>query len=123
MTSNLLDYHFKCINPEDFEISLVYHAENRLMVTIFQKARSKLLRKKNIAVKGNPDVIDGFDVPAQYLKMLKTAIMPNVGAIIKEAKQDGIQVISWKISQAKFKRENEEWKIRITIEGIYGDKR
>lgn len=123
MTSNILDYHFRAINPTDFEIDLVYHAENKLMVHVYNKSRSKLLRKKNVMVAGNPDVIAGFDVPPEYINMLKTAIRPNVASIRKEVKQDGIEIMEWNVSDAKFKRVKEEWNICITVSGVYADKR
>lgn len=125
MGKGVIDYKMRCVSPEKYELKLVYYAKNRLINTIFAKSKKKMLRNKNINVKGDPESIDNFKVPSYYWNLLQTFTAKHVKNIEGVFKQDGIHVLSSEIQDAYFFRNKNtrDWEIHIKFGGVYADKR
>lgn len=118
-----LDYYFKATTPDNFEIGLDMSVEGKLMLMVFNKAKRKLARTKNLRVKGDPDSIQEFKAPQQYINVINTNIRPIISRISKEVASDGIVIMSWRTTDAKFIKDNDKWNIHVDIGGMYADKR
>lgn len=121
--ASVIDYHIHCINPTDFELKLNMPVTGRIVKIIFNKVRSKLFRSHNINIPGNPDTIESVIIPPQYYKILKLNIHSIVGKTAREYKADGIELLSYDISSARFYKIGEGWVMEIILKGLYTDKR
>jgi len=120
----IFDHEIDCINPTDFELLLTLHVKKGLLEMIFNKTRSRILRKKNMEVKGNPDSIDNFDVPVNYYKILKLQCKKLIKIVSIGYKKDGIELLNYDVTGARFiKNKSSNWNIKIRFKGVYTDKR
>lgn len=123
---NNIDYHIKCVTYEDYIIKFSLHTKDATINKIFQKAKIKLARTKNIKITADPSGIEQFDIPPQYFKLLSVALRKQLKYVFNEAKEDGINIINTFVDHAKFKRNKENpslWDIEVQYKGNYIDKR
>lgn len=93
-------------------------------MTIFQKAKKKVEKKKGIKIDGDLDKIEAFKVDDKYLNLINTITKKQFKKVKDKAEQDKIILINHHTDETRFKRENGEiWLIEITISGDYIDKR
>ncbi len=117
-------YEFECINYTTYKLVTTMKASGKLFDNIFIKSKHKLARTKGITVRGDIENINEFEVIAQYLPLIKTAMKKPLGTIQREILADNISFITIEIKKGKFTREKEgNWKIEITFEGDYVDNR
>jgi hypothetical protein len=119
-----IDWSFKAVNPADYEMIISMRAENRLLLVLFGKARTAMLRKKNVAVSGTPERIDSFDVEPKFYNALQTILRPVLRDAHGACKLDGIETLTHFVKKASFERDKDRnWSIVVTFEGQYADKR
>lgn len=123
MKKSKYEWDIEAINESDYELKITMHGDNSLLMHIFNMAKRRLKRIKNLDVRGNPDCIEQFEVPDNYLKTIKTAIRSQYLHINKTTSADGIALLNYDVSSTKFKRINDKWDIHILIRGMYSDNR
>lgn len=112
-----IDYDFKAVNYDDYELKLVIPVEDRTMRLILQKSKSAL--EKAVAKRLEEKEINEFEVPKQYLNFLKTSIGSKIREVKSIVKKDKIIVLNDKVTGCKFKREGINWRVEMKIEGQY----
>jgi hypothetical protein len=118
-----LDWHFKAINPADYEIHIRTVVAGNILLIIFNKAKQKLARTKGKTINGNPDTINSFKIPPEYHNLIKTRLRKVVVDAQRELKHDKIEILSYHVKTAVFLREDKDWVISVVMEGQYVDKR
>lgn len=115
------DYKFECLNLSDYSFTMTLKAEDKILMNIFQKGRVAALRKKGIDVKGgNPAVLDGFVIEPIYYNYLTVTCKRLIAAVGKEVGQDGVALLSQKVTFGKFvRRKDRDWDIVLKVEGMY----
>lgn len=116
------DWSFKILTPVDYELCMVFHAENKLFLNIFQKAKSKL-ESKNI--NGDPELIDKFDLDAKFFNLIKTYLKKPFRLTSNDVlKQQGFLFLDYHVVNGWFERDkNRNWNIHLVLKGTYSDKR
>ena len=119
-----IDWDFKALNPSDFEAEITMHSDNRLLLMVFEKSKQKL-QKKNINVSDKQlQAVKKFDIDSRYLNLVKTFIRPVISKMHKTIKADGLEILSHRVDNGYFIRdENNNWIIKLIVEGQYADKR
>lgn len=119
-----IDYEFNALNPTQFELILEFPFHNRLIQNIFNKSKSKLMKKGVTFSETDPGSVPEFDADERYLKLIKTIIGGKVNQIFKEVKKDGIHILGHEVVKCNYKRHSSTaWKTTIRITGDYADKR
>jgi len=114
------EYEIVALNQTEYQLTLIFEAENRIMRDIFNRAKEKLSKDKGIKAQGNPDVIGAFDVPQEFLKTLKFITKKQLKEVFSLLhKEDNFTMISNECTSSKFKRFNEKWLIYIVYKGMY----
>lgn len=122
-SKNVIDWHFKKINPSDYNLNIKSNIDNKMMLYIFKQSRIRLIRKKGIKFKGNLNDIDSFEVPRKYFNLLKTVIYPIIKNARESIKEDGFILLNSYPEKAIYQRENNDWVVCIDITGQFADKR
>jgi len=123
MREKVINWDFNALNPSDYEVYIELEVENRLLLYIFNLSKKKL-SKKNINVENLINKINSFDIDPRFLNLLKTVIRPIINDIKGACRMDKIEVLSFAIKKAYFKRnKNQEWIVKIILTGQYADKR
>lgn len=123
MTKNL-KWRFEEVNPVDYLLTIKCDVENKLMVSLFGKAKQRLSRTKGIKLNADPNVIQSFKVDRIYYHVLKTFLNSTIKKIRREINQDKLDFLSHNIKTADFIRKpDQNWMINIEFEGQYIDKR
>ena len=115
---NVIDYHFKCINPVEYETNLKMETTNRMFSYIFRQSKKRLSRK-GINISGSLNDIDAFDVPKSYFNLIGTVINNTLKKIEKDVQKDNLKVMSCQVREAKFKKNKKGWIIHIKVGGDY----
>jgi len=116
------EYVIRGLNPSDFELELVFFAKNELLLKIFQKTKQRLSKMGKGTVKGDPDLIERFDVEPQYLKLLKTFILKPYKITRDEVESiDKMKLLNYDVVKAWFEKNKElnVWAIFIVVRGQY----
>lgn len=122
--SQIVPYHFKAINPTDYELTFILKVDTRILNYVFIKSQKKL-SEKNINVGDNINKINSFVVPPEYLKLVKTSMHKTIYKIEQEIKKDNIFILSCNPINGIFKKNTlyNYWEININFGGTYADKR
>lgn len=121
---NKFDYVIEPITDTEYSLNIILYTQSRLFKFIFDKAKKKLMRK-GINPQGNPDKIKAFDIPENYLKMVKFHIRPNWNIVAEALKEEGTFLQDYEIISARFVKDKEYplWQIHIKLNGSYIDAR
>jgi len=120
---DIVDYDFECVNHTDYCLSIMMNnVQNRLLLELLSKAKRAL--RANITDE-QADNLKSFAIPQQYLKLIGTLSRKQINVILKQVRDDGIHVLSDRVSKADFVKDKEAgtWTITITVAGNYIDKR
>ena len=117
-----IDYHFKCINPADYELVFTMSADKKLFKAIFNASVLKLKKDKNLDIEEHD--VNKFEVHKNFLNLISTSMKKSVRDVIKQLKQDSIIVVTSKINSCNFvKNKKGDWDITIEYIGTYSDER
>ncbi len=124
MVNKSVDFTFKCMTYTDYELEIIMHAENHLVLKVFQKARYALARRKNINVSGQEiNKIEEFEIPQKYVNTIKTIAQPILRNIRKQLKRPphNCTLMDERIEKCNFIRDKSgtDWDIKINFEGVY----
>lgn len=127
MSFDPIDFDLRCQNLTEYECIIKMKIPNKLLNSIFQKTRKRLMRKKGINVPDNdPGLIEEFQIPANYLKAVKTALNKTMKDIKHQVWKDGIFLTSYEVVDAKYTKNPknpDKWDVWAKVEGKYADKR
>lgn len=118
----IINFHFRCTTHTDFELIFNIPIDNNTFNNLFLRAKQKLARTKNIHVRGNPGVIEEFDVPKEEYKLIKVILNKKINQVRKEVKEDKIEMLGYDVTKGKYQRDKEntdKWICEITIKGNY----
>lgn len=122
--NDVMDYKIQCLTPTDYELTMTFHADNKLMLMIFNKAKAKLMKDKGIKVNDEGlKNISKFEVPKNYLKLLKIICKKQINKIGNIFAKDKIIIMSYELDKAIFIRIQDRWDIKMCLSGIYADQR
>lgn len=117
-------YHFKAVNPSDYELNLTYTAKSKILDKVFNQIKKKLGRKHTKFSKltvSDPKHIEKFEVPENLLNRVHTSIKKNIKDVARELQDDDIVIIRSKATYCVFERIGEEnLTIKVKVEGQYG---
>lgn len=124
MDDKHIDYEFKAVNDNDYELTLSMMAKNKHLNKIFNMAKQKLMKDKGVDFDGDIEKVSKFKIDKQYLNVIKTIIRRKVRWIEKRLKQGKIEVLTSDVDKCYFERNEErDWCVYIHIKGNYVDKR
>jgi len=117
-------WDFKIWTPTDYELEIVFSADNKLFLTIFQQSREKL-QKKGVNQEGDPELIDRFVLDEQFYNLVKTYLKKPFSITARDVlEKHGFQFLDYYVVKGWFERgEGRDWKIHIILKGTYADKR
>lgn len=122
-----VEYEFKAVNPEEYELALLLKANHKSLVSLFEKAVGKLEGKiphHERLKDADPSSIDGFDVTPSFYPYLRTVLHRQTRKVNQAVGQDGINVLTQEVRKARFVRSDDgkEWNIIILFGGMYAQK-
>jgi len=118
-----IDYDFETETPTTYKCTLSMPFKNRLMHIIYNKSKSKL-KKKGVNPTGNINQVKEFEAEPRYFKLIHTIIFKKFKDIIKEVKEDGIEVLTSEVTACIYQRKTaRNWTATITVSGNFADKR
>lgn len=120
-----INWDFKAETITDYLLKLELSADNKMLHTIFNKAKHKLARKKGMQNlnTANLEVIQQFDIPQKFFNLIHTIMHKQIKKCFNLVKEDNIHVLNSKVTKAKFKRnDTNDWDIEIQVTGQYVDK-
>lgn len=122
--SDKFDYEIDCYTETDYRLLLTFWVQNRIMKLIFTKAIKTKKLKDRVNGKADYEKLDSFIVPQNYLNLLRSAINKPLITVRNIFREDGIMLLTDGVTKGVYIREGgKKWKICITVEGIYQDKR
>lgn len=115
-------YHFRIINPSDYECEFTFNAKNSLFMKIFIESQKRLPERAK--TKMSPELVNEFDIPQEYHNLLKTNLRKPFSITSQDVASDhGFLFINYFVNSAKFKRNaSDDWDIIISINGTYTKK-
>lgn len=118
------DFHLKIWTPVEYELKIIFNAEDKLFLTIFQKAKERL-EKKDVDYKGDPALIDRFDLDERFFNLIKTYLKKPFNITAEDILRDnGFMLLDYHVVNGWFERdENKDWLIHLVLKGTYTDKR
>jgi hypothetical protein len=120
--SDVFNYHFKTLNPSDFELIIIFTAKSKVLKSVFNQVKKVLVRKDTKFTKlhtSNSDVLQRFEIPEQFNGRILTAILKQVKEIEKEVKKDGIKILRYQVDKCFFENKDDTTTINIKLGGIY----
>lgn len=114
-------WNFKLWSPTDYELNLVFNAEDRLFLSIYQAAKDKLEGKRGSTVGGDVGYIERFDIDERFYKLLKTYLKKPFNITSKDVlKEHGFKFVDYYVVKAWFERDkNKDWLIYLRLKGTY----
>lgn len=120
-TNKILDWDFQAKTQTAFKVDIYMKTQSGVFNMIFKKAAKKIA-DKGIYVERNKEITE-FNVPDMYKRYVTTILKKIFINIIKEVRKDKVEVLEYWLSDVKFKKVGEVWKIKAIYEGVYIDKR
>ena len=114
------DWDFKIWSPVEYELNMVFCADDKLFLSIFKKAMARMERK-GVINDGNPENIDRFDLDERFYNLVKTYLKKPFNITAKDVlKEHGFQFLDYHVVKGVFEREaSRNWLIRLTLKGTY----
>lgn len=118
-----IDYKISIVTPTDYKGQISLIAKKEILMAVFNKAVKKLVRNENIHVKGDPELIERFEIPERYHKLLTTytdGLFNVVSAqFFKNCPSDKkFQLLTHFVTACWFEKDkNKNWLIKIQIAG------
>lgn len=123
MAKEVFKWEVTALNDSDYRLEIIAKADNKTFVELFQRAKTKLQRTKNLSVKGDIDSINELTIPKipAYFKVLNYACKKFVNIVNRETMADGFEMLNYEVMNCTFKKSviSEKWKIYLIIEGVY----
>ncbi len=124
MRKENMKYKLKVTTPIEYELEITLPCENKLFLKVFNKAKLAYLRKKGKKVGGDSEKINEFDIPREFLKLIKISLKRPFNCVAKIANHNEVILLDYEVIGAKFRRNDKnDWDICIKMEGKYVDKR
>jgi hypothetical protein len=122
MVKENFDYDFRAVNITDYELDITLKVDNKIFKNILEGSKENL-KKKGVVFK-EKEVLN-FEVPKSYFNVLKIACNKLVNIVNNIVRDDNIFICDHNIKKAFFKKNlfSDKWKIFITLQGSYVDKR
>jgi hypothetical protein len=118
--NNVYDYHFKTLNPSDYEINFIFTAKSKVLKSVFNQVKTKLKGKQFSKLhSSNPEALERFDIPEQFNGRVQTAIIKQIKQIEKEVNKDGVKILRYKVTKCYFENNEDITTINIIVGGIY----
>lgn len=116
------DWDFKVWSPIDYQLDLVFSAEDRSFIKIFQECCKRLKDKE---VCGDPSLINRFDVDSRFFNLMKTYLKkPFFIAAGDVRSKYGFHLLDFYVVRAWFERVDVgDWRIHIELKGSCVDRR
>lgn len=116
----LVDFKIEATNPTDYVLEFtIPDVSNRLLMSLFHKAKQKISKDKGIIVSGSPDNINIIVIEPVYYKFLTTVIKPQIKQVKKKCRDQNVVLLNHTMQKAYFTRKKEDWTIYIQITGQY----
>lgn len=117
------------IGDTEYEMHITLYAKGRLLDYILKKSKKALAKKKGIQVNTeNINQIDQFEIPKEYYNVIKVALSKRVcrqGSILqiesRSMRNCGKIALNHYVREAKFIRDNKDWKILVILNGLYSN--
>lgn len=117
-------YDFKAETPDRYVLLFEMESKAAVVNMVFAKSKAALREKQGINVEGKPEDVTQFDVPPQYLNVIRTFLHRFVRKVEREVKADKIRLLNDRVTHARFMRQNNgNWQIVVTVKGNYVDER
>lgn len=114
------DYDIECTTDTDYKLMLTFYAQNKLMKMAFNGAIRHKKLKDRVKGKAKFENITSFEVPQQYLNLLRSGINKPVIIVKNIFKADGVELLTDRLTRAVYtKLEAGGWRIDMTLEGLY----
>ena len=117
-------YNLEQIDDSEYKLILIYETTKETMDFMFKKVITKLAKKHNLNVGGNPDIIERFDIPEDqrnlFCPVVKNAIRKHIRAISKEVRKDNFVILTSEVKNVIFARKsNNKWNIEVFVKGTF----
>lgn len=120
MGNQLIDWDFEQVSSDGFKCVLELDIDNKILMQIFNAAKSKLSEQRGISVQSSPDVIEAFDVEPRYLNVLKTCLGSNLKKVYADVRSDGIVILNDRADKGTFKRvDASKWRFVFVVTGQF----
>ena len=118
------DWNFKVWTPVEYELEIIFNAENKMFLTIFQQAK-KRLEKKSVQPGGDPELVDKFDLDERFFNLVKTYLKKPFNLTAADVlKEHGFFLVDYYVVSGWFERDAaRNWNIHVVLKGTYTDKR
>lgn len=118
------EWDFKVWSPADYELKLVFPADNKLFLTIFQAAIERL-KKKNVDLDADPELVDNFDLEERFFNLVRTYLKKPFSITARDVLlEHKFKLLDYYVVKGWFDRdEAKNWKIHIILKGTHTDKR
>lgn len=126
MRDAVTDYHFKCVDLTEYKMELKMHAKASLLQQIFQRAKEEMKKRTGVEVTDAAlENLNAIEIPESYYQFLSgVAMRKSMKMIIREMQSDNIQIVDWRLANAKFvKEKTRDWIILVMVTGNYVDRR
>lgn len=125
--NNVINYDFKAVNLDTFELELLINIKGELFDKIFSISKNALNKQIGLKVSGSPEDIDEFEGDKRFHGAVKTSTKRVCKKIFKEVARDKIIVTNYYVEKIVFKKDKNTsppcWIAKIILGGSYVDKR
>lgn len=118
-----LYFKFKCLNGSDFSLVFMVDVEGKTFNVALQKTLKKLKKVHKIDANIDLELIEAFEVPDNQKAMFFSLLSRGTNKAFKKLKKrlikDGIRIIRDYLTDVKYVRSVDGWKVILTFGGQY----
>lgn len=113
-------WKFRKLNDSDYELDMKFTVKDNFFMKVYGQAVHHFARSHGKTAKGDPKLIDSFDIDQAYLSKTKLYVSKAFGITANDIyRQNGGYLVSYDVSNVHFKRDGEGWLMTVSVKGVF----